>query len=205
MIDGEHHSRQEVHSSPESSSDSSIATSFDDLAKGLASGTVSRLKALRLMGGALVAAALAAVPGGAAAWAQASYPAGNSACARFCKEIFPSGREAAQCTRQGAQGGGPCYECTPGIDGPVTGPNFQCPPDQIYDPYAGDGTCCHSCAEDAVLCGTGFYADCVALDYICDAGGTFDPSSCQCICPPGTVLCETTYGSPGRCVVGSVC
>jgi hypothetical protein len=71
MIDGEHHSRQEVHSSPESSSDSSIATSFDDLAKGLASGTVSRLKALRLMGGALVAAALAAVPGGGAAWAQA--------------------------------------------------------------------------------------------------------------------------------------
>lgn len=42
---------------------SSIATSFDELAKGLASGTVSRGKALRMVGGALLGAALASVPG----------------------------------------------------------------------------------------------------------------------------------------------
>ena len=42
-------------------------SSFDELAKGLASGKVSRSKALKLMGGALLGAALASVPG--VAWA----------------------------------------------------------------------------------------------------------------------------------------
>jgi hypothetical protein len=41
--------------------------SLDDLAKGLASGTLSRGKAIRWMGGALLGAALASVPG--VAWA----------------------------------------------------------------------------------------------------------------------------------------
>jgi len=41
--------------------------SFDELAKGLASGTLSRGKALRLMGAALLGGALASLPGGA--WA----------------------------------------------------------------------------------------------------------------------------------------
>ena len=41
--------------------------SFDELAKGLASGTLSRGKALKLMGAALVGGALASLPGGA--WA----------------------------------------------------------------------------------------------------------------------------------------
>jgi hypothetical protein len=44
----EHHINQEVHhssSKPHSWSGSSIATSFDELSKGLASGTVSRREA----------------------------------------------------------------------------------------------------------------------------------------------------------------
>ncbi len=40
--------------------------SFDELAKGLAAGTVSRGKALRLMGAALVGGVLASLPGNAA-------------------------------------------------------------------------------------------------------------------------------------------
>ena len=50
--------------------------SFDELAKGLAAGTVSRGKALRLMGAALVGGALASVPG--VAWA--AKPAGERGC-----------------------------------------------------------------------------------------------------------------------------
>ena len=42
--------------------------SFDELAKGLASGAVSRRRALRLMGAALVGGALASFPG--AAWSK---------------------------------------------------------------------------------------------------------------------------------------
>src|SRR5215216_8210900 len=67
----QHHISQEVvqySSSPSSHSDgSSIASSLDELAKGLANGTLSRGKAIRWMGGALLGAALASVPG--VAWA----------------------------------------------------------------------------------------------------------------------------------------
>jgi len=49
--------------SPRSSGGSSIAGSFDELAKGLANGTLSRGKAIRWMGGALLGAALASFPG----------------------------------------------------------------------------------------------------------------------------------------------
>jgi hypothetical protein len=44
-----------------------VELSFDELAKGLATGTLSRGKAIRWMGGALLGAALASVPG--VAWA----------------------------------------------------------------------------------------------------------------------------------------
>jgi hypothetical protein len=50
--------------------------SFDELAKGLATGEVSRRKALRLMGAALVGGALASLPG--TAWA--AKPAGQQGC-----------------------------------------------------------------------------------------------------------------------------
>jgi hypothetical protein len=68
MPQREHHTSQEELlpytslPSPHSSG-SSMASSFDELAKGLASGTVSRGKALRLVGGALLGTALASVPG----------------------------------------------------------------------------------------------------------------------------------------------
>ena len=65
----EHHtSQQELlpyyssSASPHSGA-SSIAISLDELAKGLATGTLSRGKAIRWMGGALLGAALASVPG----------------------------------------------------------------------------------------------------------------------------------------------
>lgn len=96
------HQNEQVHSSLDISG---VITSFDDLARGLASGTVSRRTALRWMGGALVGAALAAVPG--VAWAQA--PSDNSACVRFCTETFPPGPERGQCISQGALGEGPCH------------------------------------------------------------------------------------------------
>jgi hypothetical protein len=50
------------------------ASSFDELAVGLSSGTLSRGKALRLMGAALVGGALASIPG--IAWAKPNRPAG---------------------------------------------------------------------------------------------------------------------------------
>jgi hypothetical protein len=68
--------------------DPGIDASLDELAKGLATGTLSRGKAIRWMGGALLGAALASVPG--VAWANDCRPLGrecrrdSQCCSRNC-------------------------------------------------------------------------------------------------------------------------
>ena len=89
----EHHTSQEEllpyssSASPHYSGGSSIATSFDELAKGLATGPLSRGKALRWMGGALLGAALSSVPGVALA---------DDDCRRLGRECR---RDSQCCTR----------------------------------------------------------------------------------------------------------
>ena len=94
--------------------------SFDELAMGLAEGTVSRRKALRLMGAALVGGALASFPG--AAWGARG---GNNACAKYCSTVFTEGTAAHQeCVSQGTRGTGPCFACGgPGNPAPTCGIN----------------------------------------------------------------------------------
>jgi hypothetical protein len=118
--------------------------SFDELARGLASGSVSRRKALKLMGAALVGGALASIPG--AALAQRG---SNSACDAFCHENF-SGRDAGRCTRRGARGTGPCYSCTEAGCGPhFTKPNCTDVSGQTYNCSA----CKCECPSGQVVCG----------------------------------------------------
>ncbi len=94
---------------------STAELSFDELAKDVASGTLSRRKALRLLGAALVGGAFASMPG--VAWAAKG---GNRECVRCCKETYGPGRERGQCISAGARG-----EC------PVTcdGNGGLCPPE----------------------------------------------------------------------------
>src|SRR5918993_5331351 len=80
----------EVHSSDRSDQglpQGGVELSLDELSKGLASGTLSRGKALRLMGAALVGGALASIPGVALAVVPPC-PSGTSICGpgRFCCE-----------------------------------------------------------------------------------------------------------------------
>jgi len=80
--------------------------SFDELARGLANGTMSRRQALRWMGGAIAGAVLASIPGMALAQ-------GDSDCAHCCKTTFPPGPERGRCISACARGRGPCFEsCT---------------------------------------------------------------------------------------------
>jgi hypothetical protein len=62
--------------------------SFDELARGLASGSVSRRKALKLMGAALAGGALASIPGVAQAAPPQPCPEGTFTCGKgrraFC-------------------------------------------------------------------------------------------------------------------------
>jgi hypothetical protein len=126
-----------------------IDTSIDELAKGLASGTLSRRKALRWMGSALLGGVLASVPG--VAWAA---PGGNTACEQFCTEAFPPGPERGECTNLGARGGGPCFKCTPNVG---CGPNLKQPINCALEGQQFNCTTCQcepvpTCPTEPVCC-----------------------------------------------------
>jgi len=76
---------------------------FDELTRGLASGTLSRSKALKLMGAAILGGTLASIPG--IAWGAKLKP-GGAKCKR--NEQCASG----QCVDGECVGGGTCAGCT---------------------------------------------------------------------------------------------
>jgi Stigma-specific protein, Stig1 len=72
--------------------------SFDELTRGLASGSLSRGKALRLMGGLLVASALGSLPG--VAWANDDddrCPQGQTRCGERCVNLRTNERHCGSC------------------------------------------------------------------------------------------------------------
>jgi hypothetical protein len=151
--------------------------SFDELARGLANGTLSRRRALRMLSGALFGVMLASVPG--VAWAARG---GNSACAKFCQENFPPGRERVECISAGARGEGPCFgNCDPGDGGTCeTGFFFGC---------QDSGNCfCMKTTE-----GTTFCSESISCEGIPVCTSSRD-------CPSGW-MCAATCG----CEVGGVC
>jgi hypothetical protein len=72
--------------------------SLDELARGLASGSLSRGKALRLIGGALLGAALAAVPGVARADDRCSE--GQTRCGERCVNLQTNERHCGSCSNR---------------------------------------------------------------------------------------------------------
>ena len=88
----EHHSSQVHYASPHGAGG---ATSFDELAKGLAGGTISRGKALRLLGAALFGGAVASVPG--VAWANDRCSEGQTRCGDRCVNLQTNERHCGSC------------------------------------------------------------------------------------------------------------
>jgi hypothetical protein len=162
--------------------------SFDDLAKGVASGTASRRKALRLLGAALVGGALASIPG--VAWAAKG---GNRECVRCCKEKFGPGPERGECISAGARG-----ECPVTCDGNGGG---ECVPSEATCfPESSSGCQCveNLCTDTTtcVCCPPGGPCPCVDLADPClvfqGAGcfgpGAEGPATCSFVCPPGVTV-----------------
>jgi hypothetical protein len=163
---------------------------FDNLARGLADGSLTRGKALRLMGAALVGGALASFPG--AAWGARG---GNSACAKYCSTLFTEGSAAHEaCVSQGTRGTGPCFACGgPGNPAPTCGINqtlntttCQC-----------EGPVCPAGSVIGAPCGT------------CQTGS----STSRCICfpsPGGGRTCVSpafsgSFEDCSNCVEGEQC
>jgi hypothetical protein len=145
-----------------------VDRSVDELAKGLASGTVSRGKALRMLGAALVGSVLASVPG--VAWAAKG---GNSACVQFCKENFPPGRERGECISSGTRGEGPCFDNGGGGGGGCTTQGASC-----LDEFGGTGICC--CGFDP---NTGETTTCVCCARVGTEVCGIDVTTGEALCP----------------------
>jgi hypothetical protein len=173
--------------------------SFDELAKGLAGGTVSRRKALRLMGAALVGGALASFPG--AAWAAKGGGGGKSACAKYCKTLFGGDTAAqAECTAQGTKGTGPCFAC-----GGPENPAPTCGSNETLNTKTCQ--CYKNCTPGEFNCCPGIRSECVSLI----GGGTVCATHTRCEpscndCHPGEPCISGPSGCPANqpagCVVG---
>jgi hypothetical protein len=155
-----------------------IGTSLDELAKGLASGTVSRAKALRLVGSALLGAALASVPG--MAWA--ACPAGQTRCNDRCVNLQTSENHCGSCRNRCRS----TQTCCKGRCVNLQGNERHC------------GSCLHRCDEGEECVGGVCQGEGCPPDPACtESGGTIDATTCHCICTPPLEHCE----SDQRCVL----
>jgi hypothetical protein len=173
-------------------------SSLDELAKGLATGTLSRGKAIRWMGGALLGAALASFPG--VAWANDRCSQGQTRCGDRCVDLKTNERHCGSCrnrcgTKQTCCGGrcvnlkrserhcGRCSNrCAEGqecVEGMCSGGEPICNPPCPEGEECVQGTCC----PNAQVCSTLTTLTCCAEGEDCIQGGV-----CQ-VCPPGEPVC----------------
>jgi hypothetical protein len=160
-------------------------SSLDELAKGLATGAVSRRKALRWMGGALVGAALASVPG--VAWANDDRCSeGQTRCGERCVNLQTNERHCGSCSNR-------CRSTQTCCKG-------RCVNLQTNERHCG--SCSNRCAEGQEcvggMCqgggcpsGTTLCASigvCVP-NTTCPPNQTYNPDSCACECPEGDETC----------------
>ena len=163
-------------------------SSFDELAKGLASGSISRGRAIRLMGAALVGGTLGSFGIG-----------GVAAADNLCKPTGKKCNKNKQCC-SGNCSGGKCAACPSGqvlCNGSCV--STSCPEGQTFNPTS----CQCECPSGQVLCSNG---SCVSTS--CPEGQILNTTTCQCGCPSGQVLCSNgSCGLPngGTCTANTQC
>jgi Stigma-specific protein, Stig1 len=169
--------------------------SLDELAKGLATGTLSRGKALRWMGSAFLGAALASFPG--VAWA--ACPTGQTRCGDRCVDLQTNERHCGSCRNRC----GSNQTCCQG----------RCVNLKRSERHCGScsnrcaegqecvgGVCQGGCPSGTTPCGTGTSVTCCQTGQEC-VGGV-----CQDVCPSGTTPCGTQCCQTGTsCVNGTCC
>ena len=151
--------------------------SFDELARGLASGSISRRRALRLMGGVLVGGTLASLGFGGVAGAD--------------EECKPTGRKCRKnqqccsnnCSKSGTSSFGTCAAGCLSDNSPCTASSQCCG-------FCNEGFCegrnfveCHCGASLHVACRSIDCSDTTALNQFCtarcaDAGASLTGTSC---------------------------
>jgi hypothetical protein len=155
--------------------------SFDELAKGLASGEVSRRKALKLMGVALLGGVGFSIPGVAFARTPRTPPTGKGGCPQGrtlcrgkCYDLSQDRNNCGQCGNVCSESqvcqGGTCL----GAGGALCSSNSQC----ASGLYCSTGGTCEPCGP--TTCATG----------CCDANGVCQPGTSNTACGFGGVPCS---------------
>jgi len=164
--------------------------SLDGLARGLASGSLSRRKALRLMGSVLVGSALASVPG--VAWANDDddrCPEGQTRCGERCVNLKTNERHCGSCRNRCASNQTCC--------------NGNCVNLQRNERHCG--SCLNRCPERSE-CVAGV-CQCPSGTMLC-GGACVSNNTCCCHCQyldpvtgQRTVVCNspTTATTPDEC------
>jgi len=178
-------------------SQQTTSQSFDDLAKGLATGTLSRGKALRWMGGALLGAALASVPG--VAWAN------------DCRRLGRACRRDSQCCSRNCIRRGDHKVC--GCPQGQTRCNDRCVNLERNENHCGEcfnrcdegqecvgGRCLVSCTPGTTgCCSAPSFGTCFALVdggtacatvVTCFKEGSSEPITSCSDCPPGSLCAQ---------------
>jgi hypothetical protein len=179
-----------------------VELSLDELAKGLASGNLSRGKALKLMGAALVGGALASVGIG-----EASADPGG------CKRNGKSCKNDEQCCSENCDSVSGTCTAACGAIGATCDSGTQC-----CSGFCQGGMCVASCIppnaipcnpDDIEACG-GLFGGCSCIPeasggaYCSNGGGTGIPCTTACDCPAGQVC--TPFATGGLCnVPAEVC
>jgi Stigma-specific protein, Stig1 len=221
----EDHSSTRSHQSPPQGG---VELSLDELAKGLATGTLSRGKAIRWMGGALLGAALSSVPG--VAWADdcrrlgrecrrdsqccsrncvrrgddkvCGCPEGKTRCNDRCVNLDRNENHCGECFNRCEQG----QECMNGVcgGGVCTPCGTQCctAGETCYGPFLtnAEPVCC---SNDPLCQGNPTAAGTIVCVNLQVVGGPCPRQTCNTDADCSGEICIQTPGCPGggnRCV-----
>src|SRR5215208_2111371 len=158
--------------------------SFDDLARGLANGSISRRKAIKFIS-AITLGGILGLSGIGTAFAK------NKTCAQWCAAVFGANTPAAgRCTSDAAHGTGLCSSC-----GTATLPSSVCCTRNSSNnctSYSG-ASCCGSSE-------TGLNGSCCANANACGSTCLAAPcDSSQCL------TCDSSTGTCVGCTSGETC
>ncbi len=154
--------------------------SLDELAKGLAGGTLSRGKMLKMMGAALFGGAVASIPG--AAWA---------ACKPLARKCTANSQCCSRNCIKNPQGNGKICGCPTGQT--LCPAGNQCVTCNNTGEVVNLTTCKCECPSGQVVCNN------ACVSNVCDSttGEVFNPITCQCeaaVCDAST---QGDYGCEG--------
>jgi Stigma-specific protein, Stig1 len=173
------------------------AHSLDELAKGLASGTLSRGRALRLLGAALLGGTLGSLGIGEAVADQDRCPQGQTRCGERCVDLKTNERHCGSCRNRC----GSNQTCCKGRCVNLKTNERHCGSCSNRCPEGSEcvgGVCQGSCAQQG---GTPLTEGECTCAFTCGA----DVSQFSCQDNPGCVCEETTEGTGFCAALGGLC